>query len=253
MKYFVKTTIDSYLNNRIYEAKSPLKLLYTLFMPHKIIVKNCNENEKDANICIISLDNHGVHNYYKVSVSGEYTNLVNFSTVNNKLCIKNTTLRLYHGSRSIISTPMYNTNNKHKDLGSGFYLSFRSEDTLKYIHKNRSRDLHYINSYYFSTKDLIILDLTNYNILYQFVLMAVCRNISIDEELKEKYLIDTTQFDCLIGYSVDREVVCDYFRGNYSDEEIKMLLKEKQFVVISNMAYQHLRFLDVDVQRGKIL
>jgi len=252
MKYFVKTTIDSYLNNRIYEAKSPLKLLYTLFIPHKIIVKNCNENEKDANICIISLDNHGVHNYYRVSVSGEYTNLVNFSTVNNKLYIKNTTLRLFHGSKNIISMPFYNINNKHNDFGCGFYLSFKQEDTLKYIHKNRSRDLHYINNYYFSTKDLIILDLTDYDIIYQLVLMAVCRNISIDNAFKEKYLIDTTQFDCLIGYSIDKDIVRGYFNNQYSIEDVKLLLKEKQFVVISNMAYQHLRFIDVDVQRGKL-
>lgn len=170
---------------------------------------------------------------------------------------------IYHGSESIINKPQYLKGNIHNDYGLGFYCS--SNKTLAKEWAARKGGIGFINSYTIRDDGLKILDLTKpllNDVLYWVALLMHNREISVDlknnyprelKYLEDKYLIDVSKYDVVIGYRADDS----YFRFPEAFIRSEITLESlnkiflvgdlgKQFVLISEKAFKNLKFKDYE-------
>lgn len=170
---------------------------------------------------------------------------------------------IYHGSEFIIEKPEYLKGNIHNDYGLGFYCT--SNKSLAKEWGARRSGYGFINSYSIRDDNLKILDLTKppYNdVLYWISLLMHNREISNDlknnfprelKYLKDKYLLDISKFDIVIGYRADDS----YFRFPESFVRSEITLESlndvffagelgKQYVLISQKAFNSVRFISYE-------
>ena len=166
---------------------------------------------------------------------------------------------IYHGSEKIIEKPLYGYGNIHNDYGLGFYCAFSKELGKEWA--ARKTGYGYINEYVIDDSNLKILDLTKppYNdVLYWVSLLMNNRDISTvlkqnySRELKyllDKYLIDITKYDIIIGFRADDSYFRfpeAFVRSEITLETLNILFKEgnlgKQYVLISERAFNSLVF-----------
>lgn len=170
---------------------------------------------------------------------------------------------IYHGSEFIIEKPEYLKGNIHNDYGLGFYCT--SNKSLAKEWAARRSGYGFINSYSIRDDNLKILDLTKppYNdVLYWISLLMQNREISNDlknnfprelKYLKDKYLLDISKFDIVIGYRADDS----YFRFPESFIRSEITLESlndiffagelgKQYVLISQKAFNSVRFISYE-------
>ena len=170
---------------------------------------------------------------------------------------------LYHGSEFVIRSPEYGKGNIHNDYGLGFYCCTNKELAKEWAAKRTGRG--FVNSYSLRDDNLKILDLTKPpydSVLYWVALLLNNRELSSEilnnyprelKYLKEKFLIDTSKFDVVIGYRADDS----YFRFPVSFVRSEITLESlnriflagelgKQYVVISKKAFSLLKFLDFE-------
>ena len=170
---------------------------------------------------------------------------------------------IYHGSESIINKPQRLKGNIHNDYGLGFYCS--SNKTLAKEWAARKGGIGFINSYTIRDDGLKILDLTkppfNY-VLYWVALLMHNREISIDlknnyprelKYLEDKYLIDVSKYDVVIGYRADDSYFRfpeAFIRSEITLESLNKIFLAgdlgKQFVLISEKAFKNLKFKDYE-------
>ena len=170
---------------------------------------------------------------------------------------------IYHGSESIINKPQYLKGNIHNDYGLGFYCS--SNKTLAKEWAARKGGLGFINSYTIRDDGLKILDLTKpplNDVLYWVALLMHNREISIDlknnyprelKYLEDKYLIDVSKYDVVIGYRADDSYFRfpeAFIRSEITLESLNKIFLAgdlgKQFVLISEKAFKNLKFKDFE-------
>lgn len=170
---------------------------------------------------------------------------------------------IYHGSEFIITKPEYKKGNIHNDYGLGFYCSSNKDLAKEWA--SRKSGFGYVNRYSIRDDRLKILDLTKEpynNVLYWVALLINNRTLSTDlkdnfpreiKYLKEKYLIDVSNYDIVIGYRADDS----YFRFPESFVRSEITLESlneifntgrlgKQYVIISLRAFNLIHFLDYE-------
>lgn len=168
---------------------------------------------------------------------------------------------IYHGSEFIIEKPEYLKGNVHNDYGLGFYCCSNKELAKELAAKRTGHG--FINRYSIRDDRLKILDLTKppyNNVLYWLALLMHNRLLSSDltdnfpKELKyleEKYLIDVSMFDIVIGYRADDSYFRfpeAFVRSEITLDSLNTIFQSgnlgKQYVVVSKRAFDLIRFLD---------
>ena len=168
---------------------------------------------------------------------------------------------IYHGSGSIVEKPLYHYegSNKHNDYGLGFYCTKNLDMAKEWANKTTRNG--YVNKYSFDNHDLKILDLTDkdkYNVLNWIAILVHNREIGENDRIEfedtlkflEKYYIDISQYDVVIGYRADDA----YFRFplmfvrnvlTYDKLEEIYLLGNlgKQYVLISEKSFKRIKYL----------
>ena len=170
---------------------------------------------------------------------------------------------VYHGSENIIKKPEYLKGNIHNDYGLGFYCC--SDKELAKEWAARKKDSGFVNCYRIRDDRLQILDLTKppYNdILYWVALLMHNRELSttLKEDfpkelkyLKDKYLIDVTKFDIVIGYRADDSYFHfpeAFIRSEITLESLNVIFQAgdlgKQYVLISKRAFDLIKFINCE-------
>lgn len=168
---------------------------------------------------------------------------------------------IYHGSELIIEKPKYGKGNIHNDYGLGFYCCSNKELAKEWAARRSGRG--YINRYSIRDDRLKILDLTKPpydNVLYWVALLMHNRELSTDlkdnyprelQYLEDKYLIDVSMFDIVIGYRADDSYFLfpeSFVRSEITLESLNEIFQAgdlgKQYVLMSNRAFNLVRFLD---------
>lgn len=170
---------------------------------------------------------------------------------------------VYHGSEFIIEMPLYGKGNVHNDYGLGFYCCSNKELAKEWAAKRTG--FGYINKYIIRDDRLNILDLTKppyNNVLYWVALLMHNRELSSDlrdnfprelKYLEEKYLINVSDYDVVIGYRADDSYFRfpeSFVRSEITLESLNKIFQAgdlgKQYVLISERAFNLLHFLDYE-------
>lgn len=168
---------------------------------------------------------------------------------------------IYHGSEFVIEKPLYKKGNIHNDYGLGFYCCSNKELAKEWASRKTGRG--YINRYKIRDDRLKILDLTKPpfdNVLYWIALLIHNRTFSSDildnyprelKYLEDKYLIDISTYDIVIGFRADDSYFRfpeAFIRSEITLESLNNIFKAgelgKQYVLISNRAFNLIRFVD---------
>lgn len=170
---------------------------------------------------------------------------------------------IYHGSEFIIEKPEYLKGNIHNDYGLGFYCCSNKELAREWA--VRRNGFGYVNRYRIRDDRLKILDLTKPpydNVLYWVALLMHNRELSTSlrenyprelKYLEEKYLIDVSNYDVVIGYRADDSYF--HFPEAFVRSEITLASLNaifqagnlgKQYVLVSKRSLGLLRFLDYE-------
>ena len=171
---------------------------------------------------------------------------------------------LYHGSESIIKKPELSKGNIHNDYGLGFYCC--SNESLAKEWAARKSGFGFVNRYHLRDDHLKILDLTKppfNDVLHWVALLMNNRELSVDikdnypRELKylfDKYLIDASNYDVVIGYRADDSYFhfpASFVRSEITLESLNEIFKAgdlgKQYVLVSKKAFELLKFIDYKV------
>lgn len=170
---------------------------------------------------------------------------------------------IYHGSEVIIENPEYLKGNVHNDYGLGFYCCSNKELAKEWAAKKTGHG--YINRYQIRDDRLKILDLTKpplNDVLNWVALLMHNRELSSDlrnnfpRELKyldDKYLIDVSKYDIVIGYRADDSYFRfpeAFVRSEITLESLNRIFQAgnlgKQYVLISERAFNLIHFLDYE-------
>lgn len=167
---------------------------------------------------------------------------------------------IYHGSDLIIEKPVFKQGNKHNDYGLGFCCCGNKELAKEWASKRTGHG--FVNQYRIRDDRLKILDLTKEpfnNVLYWIALLMHNRNISTDlknrcprelKYLEDKYLLDLSQYDVVIGYRADDSYFRfpeAFVRSDITIESLNTLFKAgnlgKQYALISERAFNLIEFI----------
>ena len=171
---------------------------------------------------------------------------------------------IYHGSEFIIKKPEFLTGNVHNDYGLGFYCCSNKELAREWAARKNGSG--FVNHYKIRDDRLKILNLTKPpfdNVLYWVALLMHNRELSntfresYPRELKyleDKYLIDVSQYDIVIGYRADDSYF--HFPEAFVESDITLaslnaIFKAgdlgKQYVIVSERAFKLIKFVDYEM------
>lgn len=116
---------------------------------------------------------------------------------------------IYHGSSDIIKIPKYGYGKSYNDYGIGFYCTEHIELAREWACSEKMDG--FVNEYSLDLNDLNILNLNEYTILHWLALLVDNRKFHISspimkrsmDYLKEKFLLDISSYDVIIGYRAD--------------------------------------------------
>ena len=176
---------------------------------------------------------------------------------------------IYHGSENVIKKPEYSKGNIHNDYGLGFYCCSDKELAREWAARRNGSG--YVNCYHIRDDRLKILDLTKppyNNVLYWVALLMHNRELSTSlkenypKELKyleEKYLLDVSEFDIVIGYRADDSYFSyaqDFIEGGISCGQLAEAMRlgnlGLQYVLKSEKAFERLSFVESEEIPSKI-
>lgn len=167
-------------------------------------------------------------------------------------------LTLYHGSSEIIERPVFGKGKIYNDYGQGFYCTEHVELAKEWACTEGVDG--YVNKYELDMTDLNVLNLADdeYNILHWLALLVTYRKLRIStplmkkskEWLEEKFSIDVSQYDVIVGYRADDSYFS--FARAFLNNEISlkqlnyaMSLGElgEQVVLKSSNAFERMKFV----------
>ena len=171
---------------------------------------------------------------------------------------------IYHGSENIVRKPEFQKGNAHNDYGLGFYCC--SNKDLAKEWSARKNGSGFVNYYKIRDDRLRILDLTKPpfdDVLYWVALLMHNRELSnafkqnYPRELKyleDKYLIDVSKYDIVIGYRADDSYFHfpeAFVRSDITLASLNAIFKAgdlgKQYVIVSERAFKLIRFVDYEM------
>ena len=169
-------------------------------------------------------------------------------------------MKVYHGSKLIIENPIFEGSKKNNDYGPAFYLTLDLQSAHEWACRNNSVGV--VNEYELNLSNLNILDLTDknkYSVLNWLAILLHFRSLdsgfkkAFENRLKfieEKYYIDVTKFDVVIGYRADDAYFrfpLDFVRGNLTLEQLDYSFQLGklgiQYVLISDKSFKHLKYI----------
>ncbi|MBP3361119.1 MAG: DUF3990 domain-containing protein [Clostridia bacterium] len=165
---------------------------------------------------------------------------------------------VYHGSEKIIEAPVFGLGKKNNDYGRGFYCT-ESEELAKEWGCFDNND-GFANKYEFDMTGLKVLYLNSeeYIILNWLALLTKNRtyweNGTVSEMAKtylaENFMIDTTDYDVIIGYRADDSYFSfaqDFVSGAISYRQLAEAMRlgklGEQIVLISEKAFGQIKFI----------
>lgn len=167
-------------------------------------------------------------------------------------------IEIYHGSKEVVKTPLFNIGKPYNDYGRGFYCTQDFELAKEWACK--TQDDGFVNIYELDTCDLNILDLSSneYNVLHWIAILLKNRKFAIKNPIEisaynyilDNFLIDYSEYDVIIGYRAD-DSYFSYAQSFLSNTISISTLKRaimlgnlgKQFVLISEKAYENIKFI----------
>lgn len=165
---------------------------------------------------------------------------------------------IYHGSNRIIEAPVFGFGKKNNDYGRGFYCT-ESEELAKEWGCSDNND-GFANKYELDMTGLNVLNLNSdkYTILNWLALLTKNRtyweNSTVSgmakKYLADNFLIDTSEFDVIIGYRADDSYFSfaqDFVSGAISYRQLGEAMRlgklGEQIVLISEKAFEQIRFI----------
>ena len=166
-------------------------------------------------------------------------------------------IKVFHGSENIIENPELKKGKVNNDYGRGFYLSDDSEKGKEWACKNGKDG--FLNEYLLDLSNLKVLNLLDekYSILNWIAILLKNRHFDIDSEfsiaskeyLLENFLIDTTDYDVVIGYRADDSYfsfangfISNTLSLNGLNKALRLGYLGTQIVLISDKAINNLFF-----------
>ena len=165
---------------------------------------------------------------------------------------------IYHGSILKIEKPTLKKGKPTNDFGKGFYCTNDIEKAKEWACKEDTNG--YANCYEINLNNLRVLDLTSkeYNVLNWIEILLKNRTFNINNPIAyeakkylEKYYIDTTKYDVVIGYRADDSYFS--YAQNFLENSLSINNLEKamklgnlgtQIVLISEKAFKNLKYLN---------
>lgn len=169
-------------------------------------------------------------------------------------------ITIFHGSNHIIKKPMYFLGKKHNDYGQGFYCTNEIDMAKEWACKENVNG--FVNEYQLDISNLKILNLqdSKYNVLNWIALLLKNRKFELSdpvsirarEYILENYLIDTTDYDLIIGYRADDSYFS--YAQSFVANSLPVRLLEKalklgelgiQIALVSEKAFEYIKFVNV--------
>lgn len=130
-----------------------------------------------------------------------------------KELLKTPIMILYHGNKDADIIPSFGKGRKHNDYGQGFYATPDQELGKEWAWGTYTKgDKGYLHGYEIDTSGLKILNLTEVDSLHWVAELYANRTLNLDgrealrdtkEAFVEKYKLDTSEYDIIIGYRAD--------------------------------------------------
>ena len=167
-------------------------------------------------------------------------------------------MKVFHGSPNIVRKPSLDKDKPFNDYGRGFYTTELPELAKEWAcQKNISG---FLNEYELDISDLKILNLTDpsYSILNWIALLLANRIFDLNSSLLssyrqaflDKYLIDISSYDIVIGYRADDSYFS--YASSFLSNSIPLRVLSKaielgdlglQVVLVSEKAFKKLTFI----------
>lgn len=168
-------------------------------------------------------------------------------------------LILYHGSPEIIQAPVFGKGKSYNDYGRGFYCTEHLELAKEWACTENTDG--YANKYEIDTEGLSVLNLSEYSILHWLALLMKYRKFRVStpvmkrgaDWLKERFLIDLTPYDAVVGYRADDSYFS--FARAFVNNEISLTQLAyamrlgklgEQFVLKSPSAFAKIHFISYE-------
>ncbi len=162
---------------------------------------------------------------------------------------------IYHGSNKEVKRPLFGYGKPDNDYGSGFYATENVESAREWAVINGQPEQAICNCYILDTDNLNILYLNEYGTLAWIAEIIANRgaNNAIDEEIGqmivEKYKVDTSNVDVIIGYRADDsyiKIVDSFLEGKLTIDEVDMMFRKgklgMQVFIKSHKAFDSIIF-----------
>ncbi len=169
---------------------------------------------------------------------------------------------IYHGSEKIVEKPVLGGGSLKNDYGYGFYCT--EDRNAACIWANRNGTFGYCNRYEIKQKGLKVLDLTSDDFDAMHWISLLLQHRSLDEadqrkfktlltDLFSAYPVSLEDIDIVVGYRADDRYFryCKDFLSSQLDydslvKSLKLGRLGKQYVLVSERAFENLRFLDAE-------
>lgn len=169
--------------------------------------------------------------------------------------MENMVKTIYHGSDRIVDKPMYGVGKEDNDYGSGFYTTEDIEKAREWAVINGNGNA-ICNEYRIDLKGLNVLNLDDYGTLVWISEVVAHRGAKtaisneVGNRLVEKYKIDTSDADVIIGYRADDSyiTVMEAFLNNeVSVDEVDRMFRKgelgHQLFIKSEKAFDAIEFV----------
>ena len=153
-------------------------------------------------------------------------------------------LILYHGSPEIIQTPVFGKGKSYNDYGRGFYCTEHLELAKEWACTENTDG--YANKYEIDTKGLSVLKYRKFRVSTPVMKRGA-------DWLKERFLIDLTPYDAVVGYRADDSYFS--FARAFVNNEISLTQLAyamrlgrlgEQFVLKSPSAFAKIHFISYE-------
>lgn len=167
-------------------------------------------------------------------------------------------MKVFHGSTNIVRSPSLDKGKPNNDYGRGFYTTESSELAKEWAAQKNTAG--FINEYELHLEGLKILDLTDeqYSVLHWVALLLNNRTFNLNSSVLvsykkaflDKYLIEISQFDVVIGYRADDSYFS--YASSFVENSIPLRLLSRavelgdlgtQIVLVSRKAFYQLKFI----------
>ncbi len=170
-------------------------------------------------------------------------------------------IELLHGTDHIIKMPSLSLGKLHNDYGQGFYCTQTLEMAKEWTCKENKNG--FVNLYRFNTDGLNVLNLLDgkHSVLNWIALLLKNRIFSLQDEIAidardyiiEKYSVDLTNYDVVIGYHADdsyfsyaQSFVSNALPLRSLSKALKLGQLGVQTVLVSARAFQQIEFISAE-------